>query len=126
MAHSPVNRARLQASLACAGGLLFGWKIGGFLGASVAGIAVVLVLLAWFAPLHFLPVQRVFDCVTQALVTGISWLLLGLLYFGLFTPMRCWRVLFRRDPLAMNANPTATTYLQPLPPAVPDGFKRQF
>ena len=71
-------------------------------------------------------VQQGIDWFTRMLVAGVSWLLLGLLYFCLFTPMRGWRAITRRDPLKLKADPLATTYFQSISSAPSGRFKRQF
>jgi hypothetical protein len=72
-------------------------------------------------------VQRVLDFLTRGLVTGVSWLLLGLVYFGLFTPLRMLGAVLGRDPLSLKTGQGVTTYLRSLPPAADaERFKRQF
>jgi hypothetical protein len=64
--------------------------------------------------------------VTHALLTTLSWILLALVYFGLFTPLRLWRGLIGKDPLQLYAHPRAdiTSFLQPSARAA--RFDRQF
>lgn len=92
----------------------------------IAGLAAGLALLAWASPPHYAPVQRLLDRVLHTLLAGLTWLLLALIYLGVFTPLRLWRALSGHDPLHRRADPTATTYLRPLPPAAPGRFDRQF
>jgi hypothetical protein len=126
MVQKSSTRARLQATAACAGGLLLWWRFGGSYLVAIAILFAILAVLAWLAPDRYAPVQRVLDWITRMLVAGVSWLLLGLLYLGLFTPLRGWRALTRRDPLQLKADPSVTTYFRPLPPATAGRFKRQF
>lgn len=126
MALSPVTRARLQATLALTGMLVLWWRIGGIGPAMAAGAAGSLALLAWVSPPHFAPIQRALDRVLHALLAGLTWLLLALIYFGIFTPLRGWRALTRRDALQLRADPSAATYLRALPPAASGRFDRQF
>ena len=126
MAIAPVPRARLQATLAWLGTLLLWWRIGGILPAMAAGATGSLALLAWVSPGHFAPVQRASDRALRYLLAGLTWLLLALIYLGVFTPLRGWRALTRRDGLQRQRDAAATTYLRPLPPAAPDRFDRQF
>ena len=126
MAFPPATRARFQATLAWVGTLLLWWRIGGILPAMAAGATGSLALLAWVSPGHFAPIQRAFDRVLHALLAGLTWLLLALIYLGVFTPLRGWRALTRRDGLHLRRDPAAITYLRPLPPAAPDRFDRQF
>ena len=125
MPRAPFTRARLQATAACAGTLvLWTWR-GGLLPATLAGIAAILALVAWVAPDRYAPVQRALDRLIHLLLTAITWTLLALVYFLVFTPLRAVRALSRRDPLARAPDPTATSYLQPLAPG-PRRFDRQF
>jgi len=126
MALSPTARARLQATLAWTGTLVLWWRMGGIGPAMAAGATGSLALMAWVSPPHFAPIQRVLDRVLHALLGGLTWLLLAIIYFGLFTPLRGWRALTRRDALQPRADPAATTYLRPLPPASSERFDRQF
>jgi len=59
-------------------------------------------------------------------VAGFSWLLLGLMYFCVFTPMRLVGALCGRDPLCLKPDRAVATYLRKLPPASAGRFGRQF
>jgi hypothetical protein len=122
---APVTRARLQASLAVAGTLTIWLWRGGTIPAALAGAAASLAVVAWVSPSHYAPVQRALDRGVHLLLTAITWLLLGLVYFLVFAPLRAVRSLAGRDPLQRKADPAATTYLRPLPPG-PGRFDRQF
>jgi hypothetical protein len=122
---APFTRARLQASAACVGTLALCWWRGGPVSATLAGVAAVLAGVAWAAPARYAPVQRALDRGIHLLLTAITWTLLGLVYFLVFTPLRCVRSLGGRDALARAPDPAATSYLQP-PPAGPRRFDRQF
>jgi hypothetical protein len=122
---APVTRARLQASLAVAGTVaIWAWRRGP-VPAALAGVAAALALIAWVSPAHYAPIQRALDRGVHLLLTGLTWLLLGLVYFLVFTPLRFLRDLRGRDPLARRADPAAATYLRPLPPGA-GRFDRQF
>ncbi len=126
MAFAPPARARLQATAACAGTVFLWWRIGGVIPAVVAGLTGCLALLAWLSPPHYVPVQRILDRVLHLLQAGLTWLLLAVIYLGVFTPLRLWRALTGQDPLQRRPDPAAVTYLQPVPPAAPGRFDRQF
>lgn len=126
MALAPHQRARLQATAASAGTLILWWRLGGIIPAVIAGLAASLALLAWVSPPHYAPVQRALDRVLHALLAGLTWVLLAVIYLGVFTPLRLWRALTGHDPLQRRADPAATSYLRPLPPAAPGRFDRQF
>jgi hypothetical protein len=126
MAHSPAARARWQATLAGIGTLLLWWRIGGGWPAVAAGVAGALALLAWLSPAHYAPVQRVLDRMLHAVLAGLTWFLLAVIYFGIFMPLRGWRALTGTDPLQRRPDPAAKTYFRPLPPAAAGRFDRQF
>ena len=125
MSVTPASRARLQATLACAGTTLLWWRHENLTTSVLLALAAGFALLAWIAPERYAPVQRAFDFITHGLLTAFSWLLLGLVYFGVFTPLRVGRTLLRRQPFPVRADPTAATYLQTLP-STPRRFDRQF
>jgi hypothetical protein len=124
MSLAPVTRARLQASLACVVTLgLWLWRRGQ-LPAAFAGLAAALALLAWASPPRYAPVQRALDRGVHLFLTGVTWLLLGLVWLLVLTPLRAFRALTGQDKLARTFDRTAATYLQ-APPA-PGRFDRQF
>jgi uncharacterized protein YggT (Ycf19 family) len=112
--------------LAFAGGLVLWWRFRNIYVGVLTGLLVVLALLAWVAPARHAPVQRFFDELTRLLVAGFSWLMLGALYFGLFTPLHWVGALMGRDPLHQKPDRSAPTYLRELPPAPAGRFGRQF
>jgi hypothetical protein len=126
MAHVTFTRARLQATAALAGGLGLWWRFHTAWAITLAGGMAALALLAWLAPERHKPVQRAFDRVTRWLVAGFTWLILGVVYYGLFTPMRWLGALMGRDPLRLKPNRSTTTYLRELPPSSAGRFDRQF
>lgn len=123
---APTTRARLQATLACGGAcVLFTWR-GGLGPTIVFGVTVVFALMAWITPRVYAPVQRSLDRAVHLVLTAFTWLLLGLLYLLVFTPLRIGRTFFGRDPLQRRIDPAAATYLSPIPPAAVNRFDRQF
>lgn len=126
MALNPVTRARLQTTLACVGALgLLWWRRN--TGAAIAtGLTTLLALVAWISPRHYAPVQRVLDRAIHLFMTVITWIVLAGIYLGVFMPVRLWRALTKHDPLQRRRDAAADTYLQPLPPASPGRFDRQF
>ena len=121
-----IPRARLQATLACAGTLaLWTWR-GGLFPASLAGLAAALALLAWTSPTRYAPVQRVLDRGVHLLLAAFTWLLLGLIYLLVFTPLRAVRSLTGNDPLQRAFDRSATSYLRPPAAGSSGRFDRQF
>lgn len=123
---APRQKARLQATAACAGGLFLWWRVGGVAAAGFAGLTAALALVAWTSPARYAPVQRVLDRVVHGVLAALTWMLLGFIYLAVFAPMRLWRRLRGIDPLHRQPDPTAASYLLPLPPTAPDRFDRQF
>ncbi len=123
---APATKARLQATAACAGGLLLWWRVGGVAAAGFAGLTAALALVAWASPARYAPVQRALDRVLHGVLAALTWVLLGLIYLSVFAPLRLWRHLRGVDPLQRRPDPAAASYLIPLPPGEPDRFDRQF
>ena len=120
-----LSRARLQATLACLGTLaVWRWR-GGPGPAGLAGLAAALALVAWVSPPHYAPVQRGLDRGVHLLLTALPWLILGVVWLLVFTPLRAVRALTGNDPLRRTFDRTADTYLQP-PPGGAGRFDRQF
>ena len=118
-------RPRIQATVACVvTSALWYWNRGYF-PAALALIAAALALLAWLSPRAYAPFARAFEKFGHAILVAFTWLALGLIYFGVFTPLRLWRSALRRDPLHRRFDPTAQSYLRPLP-QTPPNFTRQF
>ncbi len=129
MALATFSRVRLQASTASALTATLWYFRGGPVTATLAATAFALALLAWLSPRRHAPVQRILDRGIHLFLTAFSWLVLGLVYFGVFTPLRLLRSLARYELMPCRPNrqsPTNTTYLQPLPPSSPRHFERQF
>jgi hypothetical protein len=122
----PPSRARWQTTAAFAGAALLGWRHPGAVTFGLAAVALALAALAWIAPDRYRPVQRLLDRATDALLAALTWVLLGLVYLGVFTPLRPIRRLLRRDPLGGRRAPAGESYLTPLPPGATGRFDRQF
>lgn len=88
------------------------------------GVTGTFTALAWLAPALFAPIQRAIDAFIHGLVTAVSWVLLAVVYFGVFSPIRIWRTLAGTDSLRRRRDPAATSYLEPAP--APSRFDRQF
>jgi hypothetical protein len=126
MAIARLSSARLQATLgSMISAALWYWQRN-TLTATVAVIMGVLGVLAWLSPRTYAPLQRGMEQLARAITMSLTWLLLALVYFGLFTPLHFWRRVRRVDPLGLRPDPNLDSYLQPLPGAAPDRFDRQF
>lgn len=126
MSPAPLLRSRLQATVAAGIATLLWWRFQGNVSAVLAAVLGTFALLAWLAPRLYAPIQRGLDRFAHALLSGFTWLVLGVVYFGLFTPIRIWRALTRRDPLQLRIDPGAESYFQSLPSSAQRRFDRQF
>ena len=126
MSHASALRARWQASLACVVTfVLWRWDEGLIAGAFAIG-AAVLALLAWCFPRQYEPISRWLDRFAHAFLVTCTWVALGVVYFGLFVPMRLWRAMRGSDPLQLKRDPQRKSYLLPLKPRASRHFERQF
>ncbi|HEX2854093.1 MAG TPA: hypothetical protein VHO24_12715 [Opitutaceae bacterium] len=121
----PIVRGQLQATLAAIIASTLWWHFRSVTSASLAILLVTLALVAWFAPRLYVPVQRTLDRFARGVLAVFTWLVLGLIYFGVFTPVRLWRAVTRHDPLRLRIS-NQESYFQPLPPPGPRRFDRQF
>ena len=117
---------RLQTTIAVVIGALLWWRVGGRTFAIVFSVASVAAAVAWVSPRHFRPIQRALDFVTQLIVKAISWLLLAVVYFGVFTPGRLFFRLRGKELLARKPAHGEATALVPLAEMPADHFKRQY
>lgn len=126
MAPASHLRSRLQATVAS--GVTFClwlWR-GNQIAATLAIIAAILALIAWIFPRHYRPISRFFDRIAHGVLVAFTWFVLGLVYFGLFAPIRLWRDLRGHDPLMLRRNHTAKTYFTALNSSAETRFDRMF
>jgi len=83
---------------------------GGNVRAWMVGLAVVLILPALVAPRTLAPAQRAWMALGSALGWVNTRVVLGLIFFGMITPMAIVLRLRRRDPMQRAFDPNATTY----------------
>lgn len=121
-----ISRTRLQATVASAVALAIWWRIGGLWPAALTCVLAALALLAWFSPSRYAPAQHGLDALARWIASGFSWLLLGLIYFGLFMPLRWFGALLGKDPLKLKTRDGGVSYLEPMPQPGSERFKRQF
>ncbi len=118
-------RVRLEATVAGVVSLSL-WLLTRHVWAAItAAVFSLLALLAWFLPRWHAPVHRLLQRGARAVAVGFSWFVLALVYFGVFTPIRCWRALRGHAALALGPDSTQATYLADLPRSAPR-FDRQF
>jgi choline-glycine betaine transporter len=95
--------------------------------AVAAIIAGLLAVLAWFLPPVYAPIQRSLDRVFRSIAKATSWIVLAMVYFLFFTPLRFALGLWGKDPLRLRQkHPVPATFLQTQPPARPGRFDRLF
>jgi hypothetical protein len=119
------NRARLQATAACAGALVLWWRFATPLTVALLVLAFALASIAWLSPRHYASVQHAFDFLTHTLLAALTWCVLALVYFGLFTPLRLGRAITGKDPLALRPPSRRSTYFR-VTPRRDLNFDRQF
>jgi hypothetical protein len=71
-------------------------------------------------------VQRALDRGLHLVLTAVTWLVLGLVWLFVFTPLRAARALAGEDPLRRKFDRTADSYLQAPPAGGTSRFDRQF
>lgn len=126
MTLNPSNsRMRTQATVAAAVSTLIYWRVGGtgplMLALTLGGLAV----LAWAVPAGYRPVFILLDRVIQILVQGVSWVLLALVYFGIFTPFRILFGILGKNRLG-KAAAAEVTALCPMNASQAEHFRRQY
>lgn len=126
MAFSPVNRSRLHATLGCFISGLLWWRTGHLALAVVWSVLLLLAGVAWFAPRRYAPVQHAIDSFNRLVLLGVTWTILAIVFFALFTPLRWWHALVGRDPLQLRRAPAGATFLRALPPFSATRFDRQY
>lgn len=94
----------------------------------VVGFSLALLVLAFAAPRLHAPVQRALETVGRWIAQGFTWLVLLLVFTGVFVPGRVVQWIARADPLGRRRSGAAGTYWRvlPAPPAAAERFRRQF
>ncbi len=124
--HSPLFRRLAGPVAGCVvSGLI--WRVHG--GAVPRGIfvaTVLLAVLALVAPRLYAPVQWALEGFGRAVARGVTWVVLGLLFVGVFIPGRLLLALRRKDPLQLR-RPAVDSYWElPRPSRGAESFDRQF
>lgn len=92
----------------------------------MAGLAVALIVPALVAPRVLAPAHRVWMLIGHVLGWINTRIILGLIYFLLFTPMALAFRIIGRDPMRRAFEPEATTYRVPQKPRPGTHMLRQF
>ena len=107
--------------------LLWQWRPA--MGMVVLAIALLLTLAALVSP-HglFRRVRRVLEAFGRAVGIALTWLLMAIVYYGLFLPVGLLLRARGRLRLRKRLDPAAPTYWTPVPerPASLDRYRRQF
>jgi len=90
------------------------------------GAAVLLLVPALLAPRVLTPVYRIWMTVGEALGWINTRILLGVVFYGLITPMGLIRRLRTEDPMHRRHDPGAESYRVPKPPRPGAHMNRQF
>jgi len=89
-------------------------------------VGVLLLAPALLAPRILMPVYRIWMTVGEALGWINTRILLGVVFYGLITPMGLIRRLRREDPMRRRHDPAAQSYRVPKPPRPGAHMNRQF
>ena len=89
-------------------------------------VGVLLLVPALLAPRVLAPVYRIWMTVGEALGWVNTRILLGVVFYGLITPMGLIRRLRREDPMRRRHDPAAQSYRVPKPPRPGAHMNRQF
>lgn len=103
--------------------------VGGGKGAvlACAVVAVVMALLAFIAPRRLASLNRAWFKLGEWLGKLVNPLVLGVIFFGLLTPIAFVSRLFGRDELRLKPRPVESYWIERTPPGpAPDSFKNQF
>ena len=107
--------------------LLWQWRPA--MGVVVLAIALLLTLAALVSPLGaFRRIRRVLEAFGRAVGIALTWVLMAVVYYGLFLPVGLLLRARGRLRLRKRLDPAAPTYWTPVPerPASLDRYRRQF
>lgn len=129
----PTKKQLRQFGLMMAGVLscfvvLFLYKAWHTAGMALGVWVLFFLVLGLLAPLRLEPVYRAWMKFAEVVGNFNFKLILGLLYFVMFTPVRMVASLFREDPLSRKIEPEKETYWKDCEPRDPDPkrFEQQF
>ena len=126
----PSNRRfGLSMAAAFAAIAIYLWAAHHPLQTTVAGaLAALFASLALLKPALLLPLNRAWMTLGALLGLVVSPIVLGILFFGLFTPVALLMRLFGRDELRLRRSPARVSYwrIRTPPGPQPDSFPRQY
>ena len=122
---SRANRSRLQATLGCVVAGVIWWRTRAPVFAAVWVLAIGLLALACFDPRRYEPVQRLFTTFGRIVTAAVTWIILGFVYFLIFTPLRHWSRIIGRDPLGSRPS-SKGSFLHEFPAKALGRFERQY
>lgn len=92
----------------------------------LTAMAIVMPLLAWLAPSAVRWTFLALSYATYPIGFVVSYVVLGVVFYGVFTPIGVVMRLCGRDPLARRFDRAATSYWQPRPEPPPaESYLRQ-
>lgn len=106
----------------------FVWRGGGAVGGAVAVVGGLLVILGAIAPVALVYPNRAWMALAEILSFVSVRIVLGLLFYLVFTPLGAWRRWRGWDPLNRRAAPGRTSFWHPYSPrqADPKHYERMF
>jgi hypothetical protein len=129
----PTEKQLRQYGLMMAGVLsffvaVFFYKAWNTVGMALGVWVLFFLILGLLAPLRLAPVYRAWMRFGQVIGNFNFKLILGVMYFVMFTPMRVFASFFRKDPLTRRIEPEKESYWHDCEPrsSDPKRFEKQF
>lgn len=106
-------------------GYFHSWSAGLVVG--LIGLGAIFLIFAWLAPRRLAPLTAAWMRLGEILGRFVSPIVLGVIFFGIITPVAAATRLFGRDELRLKRTTEATYWIDRRPPG-PAGasFKKQF
>lgn len=123
---SPLLRRLAGPLVGCAvSGLI--WHLhGGTVPRAIFAATLLLAALALAAPRLYAPVQRLLEGFGRGVARAVTWVVLGLLFAGVFVPGRLLLRLRRKDPLQLRRSAVDSYWQSPRTTPGAESFDRQF
>ncbi|WP_306258451.1 SxtJ family membrane protein [Pararhizobium sp. IMCC21322] len=108
-------------------GLYFFWLAASYLALVLLGLAAVFILLSFVKPGVLAPLNKGWMFIGYVLGRIVSPIVMGIIFFGLITPVSLFRFITGRDELRLKFGPSQSYWLVRDPPGPDAGsFKNQF